>query len=129
MVQRAYSEEVPPKLHKGPDNAEGLYGSPGFTPQAEGYIFGSPGANDDPDAGMSYYRSPFRAALAGMARGHETERKYAAIVSHVAIGGQSPHAAAVAESVPRWCAVIVAEHALRAFLRGLSDVRVSEAVA
>lgn len=128
MVQRAYAEEVPPKLHEGPDSI-GPDGTPKMTARAEGYIFGSPGANDDPDAGMSYYRSPFRAALTGMAKGHETERRYAAIVSHVAIGGQSPHAAAVREAVPRWCAVIVAEHALRAFLRGLSDMRVSEAVA
>jgi hypothetical protein len=131
MVQRAYSEEVPPKLHKGPDNAEGLYGSPGFTPQAEGYLFGPPGANDDPDAGMSYYRSPFRAALAHMAKGQETERLIGAIVSHVAIGGQTPYKAAVAAGVqpsPSCVATWVAEQALRAFLRGLSDLRV-EAVA
>lgn len=126
MVQRAYSDEVPPKLHEGPDSI-GPDGTPKMTPQAEGYIFGSPGANDDPDAGMSYYRSPFRAALAGMSKGQETERLIGAIVSHVAIGGQTPYKAAVAAGVqpsPSCVASWVAEYALRAFLRGLSDVRV-----
>lgn len=129
-IRRAWADEVPDKLHKGPDNAEGLFGAPGMTPKAEGYIFGSASSSDarrDPVTGewdaMSYFNAPFRAALAGMSRGVEAERKRAAIVGHVAMG-QYARDAAIREGVPSWCAGFVAEDALRAFLRNLSDVRI-----
>ena len=76
---------------------------------------------------LSYYLTPFRATLARMERGSEPEAKRAAIVRHVTIGSQGPKEAAIAEGVPSWCARIVAEDALRSFLRLLSDVRVDVA--
>jgi hypothetical protein len=129
-VRRAWADEVPDRLHKGPDNAEGLYGAPGMTPQAEGYIFGPASSSDarrDPVTGewdaMSYFNAPFRAALANLSHGVEAERKRGAIVGHVAMG-QHAREAAIREGVPSWCAGIVAEDALRSFLRNLSDVRI-----
>ena len=124
MVRRAYADEVPSKLHKGTDNAEGLFGAPGFTPQAARYIFDNPDGSDSPDA-LSYYHSPFRAHLDVMSRGNEAERKRAAVVSHVTIGSQGPQEAAIKEGVPTWCAKVVAEDALRGFLRGLSDMKLN----
>jgi hypothetical protein len=159
MVQKAYADEVPDKLHDGPD-AIGEGGTPRMTARAEGYIFGS-GDSDDapirscvchqllkckehPSGGwdhyhsqhedmcprnpqnqelVGYYHTPFRAALGRMQRGAEAERKRAAIVSHVTIGQQGPQEAAITEGVPAWCAKLVAEDALRMFLRGLSDMK------
>ena len=140
MVRRAYADEVPAKLHKGPDNAEGLYGAPGLTPQAEGYIFGGAQGSDrkDPSEMVSYYHAPFRAKLAELELAilpngdpDVSCRKRAAIVSHVTIGAQGPQEAAIKEGVPSWCAKLVAEDALRAFLRGMTDLKlhVREAVA
>jgi hypothetical protein len=132
-VRRAYADEVPEKLHDGP-HAIGEGGTPRMSARAEGYLFGSPDASDgrrDPETGelelVSYFHAPFRAALAGMQRGGEATRKRAAIVSHVAIGQQGPAAAAIAEGVPAWCAKLVAEDALRAFLRQITDVRIAAA--
>lgn len=130
MVRKAYADEVPTKLHEGYASI-GEGGTPKMTERAEGYLFGSATSSDagrDPETGepdlVSYYHSPFRAALARMERGDEATRKRAAIVSHVTIGQQGPQEAAIAEDVPSWCAKVVAEDALRAFLRGLTDIKV-----
>lgn len=131
MCRRAYQEEVPSKLHEGTGLADD--GTPRFTSQAEGYIFGSPtrtdaGPMDSSDRPfLTYYQTPFRASLATMERGSEPEAKRAAIVRHVTLGSQGPQEAAIAEGVPVWCAKTVAEDALRSFLRRLSDVRVDVA--
>ena len=129
-VRRAYSDEVPTKLHEGPDSI-GEGGTPKMTPRAEGYLFGDPRADDaarDPETGerdlVGYHHAPFRARLADMEQGNLTDRKRAAIVRHVAIGSRNPADSAQAEGVPLWCAKVVAEDALRVFLRGLSDLRV-----
>jgi hypothetical protein len=130
FVRNAYANEVPPKLHDGPD-AIGPDGTPRMTARAEGYIFGSPSSDDagrDAETGerdaIGYYHAPFRARLDEMTRGDEQARKRAAIVSHIAIGGQEAWDAAIAEGVPSWCARLVAEDALRAFLHSMSDIRV-----
>ena len=122
MVRRAYTDELPIKLHEGPDKI-GEGGTPKMTARAEGYIFGSAQGSDDADSAVSHYHAPFRACLDGMAHGDESSRKRAAIVSHVTIGSQGPQDAAVAEGVPSWCAKLVAEDALRSFLRNLSDLK------
>lgn len=125
-VRKAYEDEVPRRMTEGPDSI-GDDGTPRFSSQAEGYIFGSPTRTDaghDPDALVSYYQTPFRATLATMERGPEPESRRAAIVRHVTIGSQGPQEAAIAEGVPAWCAKTVAEDALRSFIRRLSDVRV-----
>jgi hypothetical protein len=186
-VRRAYADEVPGKLHEGPDSI-GPDGTPRMTARAEGYIFGSPQASDarrgpcageatcrefqphrsdcplvwagvdpSPELGypwltergasrlacscrwvhydacpanpqnrqaVSYFNAPFRAALDNLAHGDEAERKRGAIVAHVAIGGQGSAEAAIKEGVPWWCAKLVAEDALRSFLRNLTDVRI-----
>lgn len=127
-VLRAYADDVPTKLHEGPDSI-GEGGTPKMTERAEGYLFGSAESDDakrDPDGlkdAISYYRSPFRACLAVMRSGNERSRKQAEIVAHVAIGSQRPSAAAVSVGVPYWCAMDVAEQALRAFMHNLSDVK------
>jgi hypothetical protein len=51
------------------------------------------------------------------------EHRRAAVVSHVSIGSQGPVEAAMAEGVPAWCAKVVAEDALRSFLRSMTDLR------
>lgn len=133
QVRRAYADEVPHRLHEGPDSI-GDDGTPKMTAKAEGYLFGAPGAddagrttNDDgsttPDL-VGYYHSPFRAALARWEQGDESERRRAAIVRHVTIGGRGPVEAAMEEGIPLWSAKHVAEWALRSFLRGLTDIRV-----
>lgn len=150
MVRRAYADEVPGKLHEGYDSI-----GEGGTPKMAGTFLAyleHPASTDDPPirclcdraagehhAGdcpahprnrplISYLRYPFRALLDGWSRGGEGQRKRAAIVAHVAIGRTGPRAAAIAEGVPEWCARVVAEDALRSFLRSLSDVRVNAAV-
>lgn len=124
MVRRAYSDEVPAKLHEGSE-CIGPDGTPKMTTRAEGYIFGLPQASDKSD----FYRSPFRAMLDHMEHGDEANRKRAAIVAHVAIRGQGPQEAAIAEAVPTWCAKIVAEDALRSFLAHLTDLKLEIAKA
>ena len=131
MVRKAYADEVPDKLHDGPD-AIGEDGTPRFAARAAGYIFGSAEGSDarpDPETGepplVSYYYAPFRATLARMSGSRrESHRKHGAIVAHITIGQQDAVTAAMAEGVPSWCAGSVAELALRAFLGDLSDVRV-----
>ena len=113
LVRCAYSDEVPSQMAEGSDT---YYpdGSPRFAPEAEVYIFeGSAG--------------PFGRLLAHLERGSEHERKRAAIVRHVTIGSQSPWQSAVAEGVPSWCALLVAEDALRGFLRQLGSQRAAAA--
>ena len=129
MARQLHAAEVPSKLHEGPDSI-GPDGTPRMTARAEGYIFGS-GTSDDaarnPETGerdpVGYYHAPFRARLAEMGCGDEQSRKRAAIVQHVTIGAQGPVEAAVSEGVPSWCAKLVAEDALRAFLHSMSDMR------
>jgi hypothetical protein len=122
-VRAAYADEVPTKLHEGPDSI-GEDGTPKMTARATGYIFGNPQASDG-DEPVTWYHSPFRATLSMMANGDESRRRHAAIVSHVTIGGQSPVEAAMAEGVPSWCAGLVGEFALTAFLNSLSGMKVT----
>jgi len=129
MVRAAYSDEVPSKLHDGPD-AIGPDGTPRMTARAEGYIFGDQRSDDagrNAETGerdlVGTYHAPFRARLAELSCGSEQERKRAAIVQHVTIGSQAPVEAAIAEGVPSWCARLVAEDALRFFLHSMSDLR------
>ena len=133
MARRAYADEVPSELHEKGEDGIGPDGTPKWTAKANGYIFGDTDGSDRKDASemVSYYHAPFRAKLAEMEAGDEASRKRAAIVSHVTIGSQGPQEAAIKESVPSWCAKLVAEDALRAFLRGMTDMKlhVREAVA
>lgn len=143
MVRRLYAAEVPPKLHEGPDSI-GPDGTPRMTARAEGYIFGSTSSDDaatwvDEETGerqrdpIGYYHAPFRARLAEMlgnhgnhAKGYEctsVDHRRGAIVQHIALGQQAPTEAAIAEGVPSWCARLVAEDALRAFLHSMSDMK------
>ncbi len=130
MVRAAYADEVPMRLHEGPDSI-GEGGTPKMDARAEGYLFGHDQAGHerpDPETGerpaMDYYRTPFRAALDHW---QHKDPQLAAFVSHVALGGQGPIQAAMTEGAPRWCARDAAEGALRRFLRSLSDVKVDVA--
>jgi len=130
-IRCAYAEEVPTRLHEGPDSI-GEGGTPRMTARAEGYLFGSPTSDDAPrdaETGerdpVGYYHAPFRARLADMGKGNETDRKVAAIVAHIALGGQGPKEAAVAEGVPRWLATDgTLLLLLGGFLRHLSDLAI-----
>lgn len=124
MVRRAYSDEVPTKLHEGPDSI-GPDGTPKMTTRAEGYIFGSAQGSDrtDADQMMSYYHSPFRAMLDHMQHGDASMRRRAAIVSHITIGSQGPVQAAIAEKAHPLDAKLVAEDAIRSFLRSMTDMK------
>jgi hypothetical protein len=127
MVRKAYSDEIPMKLHDGPD-AIGDDGTPRMSARAEGYIFGSPTASDanpNDDAMVSYYLAPFRATLAEMERGDPCNRRRARIVSHITIGSMGPAEAAITEQAHPMDAKDVAELALRAFLRRLTDMKLS----
>jgi len=129
MVRRAYSDEVPTKLHEGYDSI-GEGGTPKMTARAEGYIFGNPQADDSLNSRTGerdlagWHFTPFRAALDRMAHGSDSERVYAAIVSKVTIGGQGPKEAAIAAGQrPECLAGSVALMALRAFLRSMTDLK------
>ena len=126
MVRQAYEDEVPPRLHEGPDSI-GEGGVPKMDPRFLAYIDGSPMAGHerpDPETGerpaMDFYRTPFRALLAHWQR---VSAPRAVVVSAIAIGGTGPMEAASLAGVPGWCAKLVAEDTLRAFLRNLSDVK------
>ena len=108
LARRAYAEEVPSALTEGSDT---YYpdGSPRMSPPAEAYIFGGAG--------------PFRSLLAAWEHAAEPERRRAAIVRHVTIGARGPKESAIDEGVPSWCAALVAEDTLRAFLRALMSWR------
>lgn len=124
MVRQAYADEVPTKLHEGPDSI-GDDGTPKMAARAMGYIFGSPWADDakrGEDPLITYLQAPFRALLADWQR-HRPE--YAKIVSHVAIGRMPPRMAAELESVPAYCSKIVATDALFSFLAKLTDIKVN----
>jgi hypothetical protein len=137
MVQAAYASEVPTKLHEA---AIGEGGTPKMTARAEGYIFGNPKSDNaarNPETGerdpIGEYHAPFRARLAELMGSHaqhpkgydcqDRAHRQGVIVQHVAIGGQDPFDAAVAEGVPSWCAGIVAKDALFFFLHSMSDLR------
>lgn len=146
MVRRAYADEVPEKLHDGPD-AIGEGGTPRFASRAEGYLFGDARASDahigrcicaDPKAEhdddcprhplnqplVSYYHTPFRATLDRFVGGGDKHRLYGRIVSAVTIGQQGPQDAAIAAGVrPSCVAKDVAEDAIRTFLRSLTDLK------
>ena len=82
-------------------------------------------ANAQNRPAISYYQTPFRAALEKANSGDEKGRLYAAIVQSVTIGGQGPQEAALQAGVaPRCVAKDVAEDALRWILSVLTDVRV-----
>ena len=127
MVRKAYADEVPTKLH---EHQIGEGGTPQMTAAAVRYL-DSPGATDAgrPTEGVdaplvSHYLTPFKAALDRLSHGAPAERRRAAIVSHITIGSQSPVDAALAERAHPLDAKLVAEDALRSFLRTLSDLRV-----
>lgn len=128
-VRRAYADEVPDKLHDGPD-AIGEDGTPRMSAKAVGYIFGAPDADDaarDPETGQrdlaGWHFTPFRANLSVMSRGTETQRLYAAIVQSIAIGGQDAREAALAAGVrPAAIAKGIALMAMRSFLRSMTDL-------
>lgn len=134
MVRRAYADEVPESLHYGPD-VVGEGGTPRFTNQAENYLFGKPTPSPrlDPEThlpdAVDWYPSPFRAALYAMENAPDSaSRRRAAIVRHVTIGQLSPYQAALEEKAHPDDARLVAENALRCFLRSMSDMRVHPAV-
>ena len=130
LARRAYSDEVPDKLHEGYDSI-GEGGTPKMTDRAVGYIMGDPEGDDaarDPETGQrdlaGWHYSPFRANLSVMARGTETQRLYAAIVQSITIGGQDPRGSALSAGVrPECMAKSVALMALRAFLRSMTDLK------
>lgn len=128
-VRRMYSDEVPTKLHDGPD-AIGIDGTPRMTARAVGYIFGDLEGDDSMNSKTGerdmtgWYHSPFRANLSVMARGTDTQRLYATIVQSITIGGQDPRQAALVAGVrPEAIAKGVALMALRAFLRSMTDLK------
>lgn len=125
QVRRAYSDEVPDDLHEKGELGIGEDGTPKWTAKAAGYIFGDPGSGTDTDAAIGWYHAPFRAHLDNMQHGDEASRHRAAIVSHVTIGSQGPQEAAITEGIPSWAAKLVAEDAIRSFLRGLSDLKLN----
>lgn len=123
-VRRAYEDEVPTKLHEGPDNI-GEGGTPKMTDQALRYL-DAPHATDAAPgerALASYHLTPFRAALDRMERGDVHRKRRAAIVRHITIGGQEPVTAAIMEQAHPLDARIVAEDALRVFLNSMTDVK------
>jgi hypothetical protein len=131
FVRVAYADEVPAKLHDGPD-AIGEGGTPRMSARAEGYLFGRADASDgrrDPVTGelelVSFYHAPFRATLDRLSRGNATDRRIARIVAHITIGQRAPIDAATEEGAHRLDALLVAETALRAFLRQLTDVKIA----
>jgi len=125
MIRQAYADEVPTKLHEGPDSI-GEGGTPKMAPRFEAYLDDDPRAGfarPDPETGqrpaLDYYKTPFRATLASW------EANRAKVIEHVAIGSMGPVQAVIAEGVPQWCARLVAEDVCYGFLRNLSDVKVS----
>jgi hypothetical protein len=134
QVRKAYADEVPESLHYGPD-VVGDGGTPRFTDRAENYLFGKADPNPrlDPEThlpdAVDWYPSPFRAALDRMEHAIDSaSRRRAAIVRHVTIGQMSPVEAAIAEKAHPDDARLVAENALRCFLRDMTDMRVHPAV-
>jgi len=128
-LRNAHAAEVPTRLHEH-DLADD--GTPRMTKAAEGFIFGRMDASDaakGDDPLLSYHLTPFRAALHAM-RTHrvESDRMYGALVHHVVVAGMGPHEAAVKVGVPRWCASTMAEIALRAFWRSMSDLRLAQPI-
>lgn len=128
MVRTAHADEIPERLH---EQAIGEDGTPRMTTKAEGYIFGSAGGSDvrrnaetgKPDEFLSYYHAPFKATLERFLHGDERSRRLGRIVSHITVGQQPPVAAALAEKAHPLDAKLVAEDALRVFLRNLSDLK------
>jgi hypothetical protein len=134
-VRAAFAEEVPLRLHEGPD-AIGEGGTPNMHPAFIRYV-DAPTAGDggytlDPDTGQKlrplaeFYLTPARAALHHLDRDNP---KRAAVVRHIALGSMAPVAAVMLEDVPYWCARIVAEETLRSFLRSITDMKVNLAKA
>jgi len=124
VVRRAFADEIPEKMHDGLSYLADD-GTPRMNARAVGYIFGEPDSDDaGPDDLMGYHFTPVRAQLYRMAHGQPTERVYATIVAKITVGGQGPREAALAAGVlPEAIAKGVALMALRAFLRGLTDIK------
>ena len=124
-ARRAYADEVPTKLHEGPDNI-GEGGTPKMAASFERYI-DAPHATDAPPGERplaSYLITPFRATLDRMEHGATQQRRRAAIVRHITIGGQEPVTAAIMEEAHPLDARLVAEDALRVFFGAYSDIKV-----
>jgi hypothetical protein len=115
-LRKAYRDEVPGAIHK--HDVDGG-GTPAYSGEFAAYLYGSPWATDkDDDA----YRTPFRAALAGM---HHNNPGMAAIVAHVTIGGEDPvDAVRRAHDLDSWMCRAIAERALLVFWRRCSDIRI-----
>lgn len=126
IVRQAYSDEVPGRLHEGPD-AIGEGGTPKMDVRAEAYLFGDDRAGyERPDAEtgelplLDFYRTPFRAALASW---QQRKPAHAALVFAVAVGGQGPMQATINAGVPAPFAMVVADDTLRCFIRAMTDVK------
>jgi hypothetical protein len=127
MIQRAYADEVPAKLHDGPD-AIGDDGTPRMTAQAQGYIFGRPDADDSQRGEQpltAYYLTPFRATMARLERSDEVSRRDARIVQHITFGGMRPVEAAMAEGTHRLDAKRVVFAVLCSFLSSMTDLKLN----
>jgi hypothetical protein len=125
MIRQAYADEVPTKLHEGPDSI-GEGGTPKMAGRFVAYLDNDDGAGyarRDPETGerpaLDFMQTPFRGTLAA----YEPAR--AAIVEKVAIGSMGPIQAAIEMGVPAPFARLVAEDTLFGFLRNLSDVKVN----
>jgi hypothetical protein len=126
MVRQAYSDEVPGRLHEGPD-AIGEGGTPKMDVRAEAYIFGDDRAGHerpDPETGelplVDFYRTPFRAALSAW---QANKPAHAAVISAIALGGHGPMQATIDVGVPAPFAMVVADDTLRCFIRAMTDVK------
>lgn len=120
IIRRAYAEEVPVRLH---EHDAGDDGTPRMHPAAESYIFGWAEAGYDPDKPLTdFYRTPFKAALARLYRKNPHR---GSLVFRVAVGGESPIAAAVAMGILPWGARDVAERTLFGFCESMSDIKVT----
>jgi hypothetical protein len=114
-LRKAYRDEVPGAIHK--HDVDGG-GTPAYSGEFAAYLYGSPWATDKDD---DTYRTPFRAALAGM---HHSNPSMAAIVGHVTIGGEDPvDAVRRHHNLDSWMCRAIAERALLVFWQRCSDIR------
>lgn len=123
-LRQAYADELPTKLHEGPNHVDGG-GTPKFTGSFEHYLYGSPFAIDEDDESSTpAYLTPFRAMLAGMQKANDpmTQRR-ARIVAHITIGNQSATDAAIAEGAAELDARLSAMDAMKYAWRRLDAVR------
>ena len=124
-ARRAYEDEVPTKLHEGPDNI-GEGGTPKMAATFVRYM-DQPGASDAERGDQpltSHYLTPFRAQMQRMMNGGLRQARRARIVHHITVGSQEPTLAAIAEGAHLFDAGLAAEDALRVFLSQMSDLKV-----